>query len=92
MTKKWDVDHEVHHSTNRLRPVLRKFARLMRLVIEHNNEKLCIQDFATLLGVSRPTVARYLRVLEEEFPEVEHHTGPIYGRPGGHRKFYRWVR
>ena len=76
---------------NIIRPVLRRYIRIMLQVVKG---EYSVTEIANLTCLHRSTVSRYLKIIAEEIPEIEHSyekRGGSGGR-GGFGKYYRWVR
>ena len=72
-----------------IRPVLRTYIRVMRLVVQG---EYCQKEIADILSLDASTISRYLKIICEEIPEVQatYHKNKT-GR-GSAGKYYRWVQ
>ena len=74
-----------------LLPVLRRFIRIMNIISTGDHS---IYEITKMTGYSRDVVRRYLKVIEQEIPEVKLtivHQRRENGRGCTHKKIYRLV-
>lgn len=72
-----------------IRPVLRTYIKIMRLVVQG---EYCVKEIAHILSLDPSTISRYLKIICEEIPEVQVTYYRNKTGRGSARKYYRWVQ
>ena len=79
---------KIKKTGNHIRPVLRTYIRIMRLIIQG---EYCVKEIANILSLDASTISRYLKIICEEIPEVQYTYYRNKTGRGSAGKYYRWV-
>ena len=71
-----------------MRPVLRRFIRIMSLITK---QPMCRKDIAKQLDIDPSTVSRYMIVLCEELPKIRVVNRTKPGKGGSTPTLYYWL-
>lgn len=80
----------VKKTANHIRPVLRRFAKIMKLITK---QPISVSEIAKQIDIDITTARRYMMIIQEEFPQVRviPRRGNRKGAGNGGVTMYYWL-